>query len=126
MKNLWILQIVRLAEGDVRCRTDHLSDFRSLLVENDPLYPGIGSWLTSKVLPGIRHNERVGFVGYLDGVAAVSAVVKKGNERKFCSLKNKTDLQNRPFGELFFNMMGAKVPELTKTIQFTLPEALWR
>lgn len=126
MKNLSNMQIVRLAEGDVRCRTDHLSDFRNLLVENEPLYPTIGSWLTSKVLPGIRHNERVGFVGYLDGVAAASAVVKKGNDAKFCHLKIRDDLQNSHLGELFFMMMALEVRDLAKTIYFTLPEGLWR
>src|SRR5437588_620523 len=80
-------QIVRLAEGDVRCNSDHLSDFRNLLIANEALYPSIGTWLKRTVLPGIRHSERVAFVGYLDGTPAVSAVVKKGNEAKFCHLK---------------------------------------
>jgi predicted transcriptional regulator len=120
------LQIVRLAEGDVRCGTDHLADFRSLLLQNEALYPSIGTWIKSKVLPGIRHNERVAFVGYLDGIAAVSAVVKKGNDAKFCHLRIGTDLQDSHLGELFFMMMALEVRDLAKTIYFTLPEALWR
>lgn len=119
-------QIARLAEGDVRCGSDHLKDFRNLLLQNEPLYPAIGTWLKGKVLPGIRHNERVAFVGYLDGVAAVSAVVKKGNNAKFCHLKIRTDLQNSHLGELFFMMMALEVRDLAKTVYFTLPEALWR
>jgi predicted transcriptional regulator len=120
------LEIVRLAEGDVKHNTDHLSDFRNLLIQNEPLYPSIIPWLKGKVLPGIRHNERVAFVGYLDGIAAVSAVVKKGNDAKFCHLKIRTDLQNSHLGELFFMMMALEVRDLAKTIYFTLPEALWR
>ena len=118
-------EIVRLAEGDVRCKTDHLADFRNLLIANEGMYPSIAKWYSGKVAPGIRYGERVGFVGYFDGRPAVSAVVKKGGAAKFCHLRINDELQNAHLGELFFLMMALEVRDFAKTIYFTLPERLW-
>ena len=46
-------QIVRLAEGDVRCKTDHLANFEDLILANERMYPEIERWYKNKVLPGI-------------------------------------------------------------------------
>ena len=118
--------IVRLAEGDVSCRSDHLADFKNLILSNQRMYPEIECWLSEKVLPGIRQDERVAFVGYLDEKPAVSAVVKKGNDAKFCHLRLHEDLHDSNLGEVFLSLMAFEIRDLAKNIHFTLPETLWR
>src|SRR5690349_4100446 len=87
-------EIVRLSEGDVRCKSDHLVKFQELILENQRMYPEIERWYKSKVLPGIRQDERVAFIGYLNEEPVVSAVVKKGSNAKFCHLRLHKELQD--------------------------------
>lgn len=119
-------EIVRLAEGDIRCKSDHFADFKNLILSNHCMYPEIEYWLAEKVLPGIRQEERVAFVGYLDQKPAVSAVVKKGDDAKFCHLRIHEDLQDSNLGEVFFSLMSLEIRDLAKNIHFTLPESLWK
>lgn len=119
-------QIVRLAEGDVRCKSDHLANFKDLILANQQMYPEIERWYSSKVLPGIRQEERVAFIGYLNEKPAVSAVVKKGSDAKFCHLRIHEALQDSNLGEVFFSMMALEIRDLAKDIHFTLPESLWK
>jgi len=119
-------QIVRLAEGDVRCKSDHLANFSELVLANEPMYPKIERWYSEKVLPGIRQNERVAFIGYLDQKPAVSAVVKKGARAKFCHLRVHEVLRDSNLGEVFFSLMALEIRDLAKDIHFTLPESLWK
>lgn len=119
-------QIVRLAEGDVRCKSDHLANFEDLILANQQMYPEIERWYSHKVLPGIRQEERVAFIGYLDEKPAVSAVVKKGSDAKFCHLRIHENLQDSNLGEVFFSMMALEIRDLAKDIHFTLPESLWK
>lgn len=118
-------RIVRLAEGDVSHKTDHLSDFEKLILANEPMYPRIDRWYREKVLPGVRHAERVAMVGYLDEKPVVSAVVKKGGDAKFCHLKIDDRLRGTNLGEVFFSLMALEIRDLAKHIHFTLPESLW-
>lgn len=119
-------QIVRLAEGDVRCKSDHLANFEDLILANQRMYPEIERWYSSKVLPGIRQDERVAFIGYLNEKPAVSAVVKKGSNAKFCHLRLHEDIQESNLGEVFFSLMALEIRDLAKGIHFTLPESLWK
>jgi predicted transcriptional regulator len=118
-------EIVRLSSGDVRAKTDHLRSFENLILANENLYPEIAKWYREKVLSGVRYHERVAFVGYLDEIPVISAVVKKGAEAKFCHLRINDDLQNAHLGELFFAIMTLEIRDLAKTIHFTLPQTLW-
>lgn len=118
--------IVRLAPGDVQASSDHLADFKQLILNNETMYPTVEEWYRSKVLPGIRGNERTAFVGYLHERPVVSAVVKKGTNAKFCHLRIADDLQDVHLGELFFSVMALEIRDLAEQIHFTLPEALWQ
>jgi len=118
-------QIVRLAEGDVRCKSDHLANFEGLILANEQMYPEIERWYKGRVLPGIKQDERVAFVGYLNEKPAVSAVVKKGRDAKFCHLHIHEVLQDSHLGEVFFSLMALEIRDLAKDIHFTLPESLW-
>ncbi|MBM3300303.1 MAG: hypothetical protein FJY85_10145, partial [Deltaproteobacteria bacterium] len=67
-------KIVRLQDKDVRSVSDHLKDFSGLILQNEPMYPGIDNWLKGKVIPGLKDRQRVAYVGYVDGIPAASAV----------------------------------------------------
>src|SRR6185436_6003636 len=79
-------QVVRLEEGDVRSKTDHFTELKNLILAHEGMYPDIEKWFRSKVCPGVRSTERAAFVGYLDQKPVVSAVVKRGENAKFCHL----------------------------------------
>jgi predicted transcriptional regulator/N-acetylglutamate synthase-like GNAT family acetyltransferase len=118
-------QIVRLAAGDAQGESDHLTNFKTLVLSNEEMYPAIDQWYRKKVVPGIRAGERAAFVGYLHERPVVSAVVKKGVDAKFCHLRIDDELQNSQLGELFFSVMALEIRDLAKTIHFTLPQRLW-
>src|SRR6516165_1463981 len=107
-------EIVRLSSGDVGARTDHLRSLQKLILANEQLYPEIRNWYREKVLSGIRHHERIAFVGYLEQVPVISAVVKKGTDAKFCHLRIHDGLQNAHLGELFFAIMTLEIRDLAK------------
>lgn len=117
--------IVRLSEYDVRGLSDHFMDLRELILRNEQMYPGIDRWLDEKVIPGLSNSERIGYIGYLDEVPAVSAVVKRGESSKFCHLKIREDLQDKHLGEAFFCLMALEARNAAKEVHFTLPESLW-
>ena len=118
-------QVVRLSEADARAGTDHLKRFRELVLENEPMYPNIEEWFDQKVVSGMKSSERVGYIGYLDDKPAVSAVVKRGEDAKFCHLRIKKELQDIHLGEAFFTLMGLEVKRFAKDVHFTLPESVW-
>jgi len=118
-------QVVRLGEKDARGNTDHLRNFRELVLENQDMYPHIDKWIDQKVIPGMKTLERVSYIGYVDEIPAVSAVVKRGKYSKFCHLRVKEDLQDMHLGEAFFALMGSEIRGMAKEIHFTLPESLW-
>jgi len=119
-------KIVRLAEGDVRCKTDHLSNFKDLILANERMYPEIERWYQQKVLPGIRQSERVAFIGYIDDCPVTSAVVKKGSNAKFCHLRIHEQLRDTHLGEVFFSLMALEIRDLAKRVHFSLPESVWQ
>ena len=118
-------KIIRLREEDARGLSDHLRDFSYLILQNEPMYPGISKWLDEKVIPGIRDSQRAAYVGYVDGCPAASAVVKCGESSKFCHLKIREDLQDKHLGEAFFCLRGLEAREAAREIHFTLPESVW-
>ena len=118
-------RVVRLCEADARGDSDHLKKLRELVLENEPMYPNIEEWFDEKVMAGLKDSERIGYVGYLDEKPAVSAVVKRGEDAKFCHLRIKEELKNLHLGEAFFALMGLEVNGFAKEVHFTLPEGLW-
>ncbi len=118
-------RVVRLSEADARAGSDHLKKLRELVLENEPMYPNIEEWFDQKVVSGMKSSERVGYIGYLDEKPAVSAVVKRGEDAKFCHLRIKKELQDIHLGEAFFTLMGLEVKRFAKDVHFTLPESVW-
>ncbi len=118
-------KVVRLCEADARGFTDHLRDFRELVLENEQMYPNIKEWFNHKVIPGMKSCQRVGYIGYLDEKPTVSAVIKRGKFTKFCHLRIREDLRDIHLGEAFFALMGLEARGLAKEVHFTLPESVW-
>jgi predicted transcriptional regulator len=118
-------RLVRVRADDVRYRSDDLFSLRELILRSDESYPGIGKWLDSKVLAGMRTGERVGFVGLLNEKPIASAVIKRGAVAKFCHLKLEPEARDLHLGDLFFSLMTLEVRQNARDVRFTLPESLW-
>jgi len=119
------VRIVKLTPTDAQINSDHLLHFHELIVSSESMYPGIDKWLREKVIPGLKSSERACYVGYEGMKPVVSAVVKRGENAKFCHLKLGDDFQNIHLGEAFFALMVLEVRSMAKEIHFTLPEGLW-
>ncbi len=104
---------------------DHLTALRNLIVANEEMYPNIAKWFDSKVVPGIKSSSRVAYVAYEGNDPIASAVLKIGDQSKFCHLRIKEDLQDLSLGEIFFTQMTQEVRRYAKEVHFTLPESLW-
>jgi predicted transcriptional regulator len=89
------------------------------------MYPNIGSWISEKVLPGLKSSERAAWVAYEGNKAIAAAVLKLGKNAKFCHLRVESDFQDMDLGQLFFTQMTLETQNLAEKIHFTLPESLW-
>lgn len=119
------LKIDKILPSDVSESSDKLEAFKSLIDKHETMYPGIERWLNSKVLSGLKTEERVAYIGYNNEEPIVSAVVKKGKFSKFCHLYIDDKFQDHRIGEIFFAMMALDVRRHAKEVYFTLPEHLW-
>jgi predicted transcriptional regulator len=118
-------RVVRLNQKDVRVYSDELKTLTNLLVSNEEMYPDIRTWVNDKVLPGIKSSERAAWVAYEGNKAIAAAVLKLGEDAKFCHLRVENDFQDMDLGQLFFTQMTLETQNLAKKIHFTLPASLW-
>jgi len=118
-------RIVRLGEADARCDSDELKTLTNLVGSSEEMYPSIRRWLREKVVPGLRSSERAAWVAYEGEEPIAAAVLKLGQDAKFCHLKIKRDLQDMDLGRLFFTLMTLEARHIAKEVHFTLPESLW-
>lgn len=119
-------QLIRLTESDVRSVSDRFVAFRDVVAKNEESYPDIRKWLDTKVSQGIRTGERAAFLGLLDDAPVATAIVKRGENAKFCHLRLDEFVRDQNLGELFFALMAAEVRQFASDVHFTLPESLWR
>jgi predicted transcriptional regulator len=117
--------VVRITEEDAARTSDLLRLFDEQLSLNDEMYPRIRKWFWSKVVPGIRDGSRVAYLGFEGNKPSLTAIVKKGENAKFCHLRVAEELQDFHLGEVFFSMMALEVRTTAREIHFTLPESLW-
>lgn len=118
-------QLIRLTETDVRSVSDRFATFREVVAENEASYPDIRKWLDTKVSRGVRSGERTAFLGLLDNIPVATAVVKRGENAKFCHLRLDECVRDQNIGELFFALMASEVRQFASDVHFTLPESLW-
>jgi len=108
-----------------RLRSEALGELSELILGHEDHYPGIGRWLTKKVIPGLGTGERVGWVAYESEIPVAAAVLKKGVRAKFCHLSVTEAARDRGVGTLLFCQMALAARRHAKDIHFTLPEDLW-
>jgi len=125
MKNNNSFKIYKFTESDVKRSTDHWILFENLILSHEELYPQIQSWLENKVKPGLKHGNRIAFIGYYEETPIATAIVKKGVKSKICHLSINESFQNIKLGDLFFAMMALEIKGFAKELHFTLPESLW-
>jgi len=119
-------RIVRLGETDARVCSDELKTLTNMISSNEDMYPNIRRWISEKVVPGLRSSERTAWVAYEGDKAIAAAVLKLGQNAKFCHLRVENDFQDMDLGQLFFTQMTLETQHLAKEIHFTLPESLWQ
>jgi predicted transcriptional regulator len=120
------VRIARVEGDDVLRQSDVFADLSQRLVSHESYYPGIKTWLKTKVSSGIRSGERVGYVGYFDNTPILAGVIKRGISTKFCHLSIDSGFQGNQLGSLMFALMVAEVRKDAQRIHFTLPEGLWQ
>jgi len=118
-------RFVELGKIDAQRSTDNLRVLRDLIVANQEMYPNIDRWFSRKVIPGLRSSERVAYVAFEDERPIASAVLKLGENSKFCHLRIHQEFQDMYLGQMFFTQMILDVRRRAKEIHFTLPESLW-
>ena len=119
------LRIIRIDNSAVSERTDNLDLLYSQIIKHEELYPEIGKWLETKVIPGIKSEQRIAYVGLNNNEPVVSAILKLGVSSKICHLHIDDELRNQHLGDLFFSMMALDAKRRAERIHFTLPESLW-
>ena len=118
-------RIVELGNVDARKITDNLKVLKELISSSESMYPNIARWFDEKVVPGLRSSERVAYIGYVGTTPVASAVLKVGENAKFCHLRIHRDFQDHDIGQMFFTQMTLEARHRAKEIHFTLPEGLW-
>ena len=119
-------RIVQLGNHDARKTTDDLLTLKSLLLENEGMYPGIDRWYAEKVVPGLRASERIAYVAFESEKPIASAVLKLGKHAKFCHVRIHQSFRDLDLGQMFFAQMAFESRHgEAKDIHFTLPEGLW-
>ena len=118
-------RIVKLEEADARRDSDELKTLTSLVGASEDMYPSIHRWLREKVIPGLKSSQRAAWVAYEGDEPIAAAILKLGQDAKFCHLRIKRDFQDIDLGQLFFAQMTFETRHIAKEIHFTLPESLW-
>ncbi len=102
---------------------DHL---KTMIEEMEDLYPGIDKWYAKKVTPNLLTGERTGLLVYQDDIPVGSAIIRNGDDAKFCSMRIRPEYQTRGIGSLLMARVGYELrKESPKGLYFTLPEDVW-
>lgn len=119
------LKIVKVNPDDAIRKTDKVKMLSELIDKHEVMYPNIAKWFRYRVLSGIKTKERTAYIGLRNEEPFVSAVVRRGDESKFCHLHIDEGFRNHHIGDLFFAMMALDIRHCAKEVHFTLPESLW-
>ena len=106
--------------------TDFYSDLKTMIEEYEPLYPGIDLWFRKKVAPELaKGKRRHGIIIYHDDKPVGSAIIRKGEHVKICSMRVTPDYQHKHLGRALMAAITFGVYPQAKTFHFTIPEELW-
>lgn len=117
------IKIAKLAEKITNEMYQH--DLKRLVEIVDDKYPGIDIWFKKKVLPGLKEKERFAYLIYHKNQPVGSAIIKKGEETKLCSMRIAPGQQQKGIGGLLMSLMGREVRNYAGKIYFTAPESTY-
>src|SRR5258706_1118045 len=119
------IRIIELKGEDVERQTDNFKSTFDLIKTHQENYPNIAHWFTAKVVPEIKRKERCVYIGFNGDKPIATAVVKKGEDSKFCHLHIEKEMRHQNIGDIFFMLMATYVRGYAKRVHFSLPEGLW-
>lgn len=130
MTNLFTIEnkihIAELKKSDVLRQTDLFKSVYDLIRSHQDNYPDIEKWFKHKVIPGVNDEQRGVYIGFHNDTPIATAVVKKGEDSKFCHLHIEKGLRHQNIGDIFFMLMATYVRGFAKRVHFSLPEGLWQ
>jgi len=95
---------------------------RDFLLESESIYPSIGEWWKTRVVPGLKSGERIcEAVIKNDEIAALSIVKYSDKSSKLCTLRVREDYRALGFGQqllrrTFKNLLAHKCKDIHYTI----------
>ena len=119
------IRIIELKVDDIKRQTDAFKSTFELIKKHQESYPNIEEWFKTKVIPGVKEKDRGVYVGFHNDRPIATAVVKKGEDSKFCHLHIEKELRHQNIGDIFFMLMSTYVRGFAKRVHFSLPEGLW-
>jgi len=119
------IEIVEIKANDILKETHAYRSAYELIKKHEEKYPDIKKWFKTKVLPDIKNNERGLYIGFNNSKPIATAVVKKGEDSKFCHLHIEEELRHQNIGDIFFLLMSIYIKRYSKKVHFSLPEGLW-
>src|SRR5882724_2019304 len=119
------IEIVEIKADDILKETEVYKAACELIKKHEGNYPNIKNWLKTKVFPDIKQQERALYIGLNNNMPIATAVVKKGEDSKFCHLYVEENMRDQNIGDIFFILMSIFVKRYAKKVHFSLPEGLW-
>lgn len=119
------IRIIELKVDDILKQSDTFKTTRQLISSHQEKYPDIENWFKTKVIPGIKEKDRAVYIGFNNEKPIATAVVKRGEDSKFCHLHIEEDMRHQNIGDIFFILMSIFVKRYAQKVHFSLPEGLW-
>lgn len=117
------IRIVKMSEKITNEKYKY--DLKKLIEIVDDKYPGIDKWFEKKVMSGLKEKERFAYLVYHKEHPIGSAIIKKGEDTKLCSMRINPKYENKGIGSLLFSLMGKEIKNYAGQIHFTAPESTY-
>ncbi len=107
------------------------SHLKQMIEECEDLYPGIDAWFKKKVSPELDRGRRSAILIYSDSEPIASAVVRRGEDAKLCSMRITPGHQHKWLGHYLLALVALELrhkagfKQFTESMHFTLPESMW-
>ncbi len=119
------LRIVKFG-GEYFPKDDELDHLKKMIEECEDLYPGIDIWFKKKVSSDLITGERQAILIYSNDKPIGSAILRKGDNAKLCSMRVVESFQKDGIGSLLMALIGLELRRnKIKDIHFTIPENIW-
>ena len=119
-----IFRVIKFSGKNPQKEKAH-SDMKVMIEECEDLYPGIDIWFKKKASPELKEGKRHGIIIYHDDKPVGSAIVRKGEHAKLCSMRILPDYQYNHLGRLLMAIIALDIRHLVSSFHFTIPEELW-